>query len=30
MDATHKEVGGWGMGRVEGEGRWVNDALRHR
>jgi len=23
-------VGGRGVGRVESDGRWVNDALRHR
>jgi len=24
-------VGGWeGVGRVEGEGEWINDALRYR
>jgi len=31
MDATNKGAGGWvRMRRVEGEGGWVNDALRHR
>jgi len=31
MDATNKGVGGWEwVERVEEEGGWVNDALRHR